>query len=430
MQLLNKIINLGIKEEDSLSEKKRIKLLNRIVLLFSAFVSIKFFQEMIVFDVTGLFITFTIMSFFLITLIFHYYKKIIQARTYFITMLIIATNLTNTVFGHNFGSEFGLFPIIIAVIIFFDSQKSRLFWILFFLACYGLSNVYLKYYEPVLVHNLSSSTFYYMFLSCAGAAFLATSFFMNENKSYEGQMIDLLEQLKMQNEGLETANKELERFAFVASHDLKTPLRNISSFLNLIQRKINKGQIEEIPEYLEFATLNAKRMYNLIEDVLEFSRFSNGTVTFQNEDFNEVIAIAISNIEELISSKNAVINCTELPKIYSNKTQMVSLFQNLITNGIKYNESEIPTIDICYEADDKQYKIFIKDNGIGIEKAYQERIFEMFYRLHNQGEYDGSGIGLSTCKKVVTTHGGDITLHSEPNQGTTFLIILPKTNQS
>lgn len=427
MNFLKRITNLGIKEEHNLSEKKRIKLLNRIVLLFSTLVTIKLIQEVLVADLTGFIVTAAITTAFLLTLVLHYFNKTVFAKVYFTAMMILAVMAVNMLFGSAVGSEFGLFPIIVAIIIFFEHQTVRILWVAFFLLCFGISMLFLWYNEPLLIHNLSPSTYYYMFIFCAGAVFLASSFFINENQNYESQMTELLNRLKTQNEGLETANKELERFAFVASHDLKTPLRNINSFLNLIQRKIKRGQTEEITEYLEFATLNAKRMYNLIEDILEFSRFTNDRdISFQNEDLNEVVGIAISNIEDMIQSKNAVINCDELPTVYSNKTQMVSLFQNIISNGIKYNESDVPTIDITCKNSDKVCTILIKDNGIGIEKEYQEKIFEMFYRLHNQGEYEGSGIGLSSCKKIVMYHDGEITLNSELNQGTTFSIILPK----
>ena len=427
--MLRKLTNIGIKEEYNLNERKRIKLLNRIVVLFSAFVSIKFFTEIIVRDLTGMMIAFSIIVSFMFTIVFHYYEKLVLARAYFITMMSLIVAATNIIFGHGFGSEFGFFPIIIAIIIFFNKQSSRLLWILFFLIFYGLSNLFLRHNEAILLANLSQSTFYYMFLSCAGAVFLAASFFMNQNKKYEEQTLELLETLKTKNEGLETANKELERFAYVASHDLKTPLRNINSFLNLIQRKIKKGQTEEISEYLEFAILNAKRMYNLIEDILEFSRFTNGEVSFQKEDLNEIIMIAINDIEEKINSKNVIINYPKFPAFYCNKTQMVSLFQNLIGNGIKYNESEIPVVDISYENDGENHIFSVMDNGIGIEEEYQEKIFDMFYRLHNQGEYEGSGIGLSTCKKIVTYHGGEIQLESEINKGSRFTITLPQSSQ-
>ena len=427
--MLNKLIYLGINENHTFSEVKRIKLLNEIVLLFSALVFLKMLHEMSALDIIGSSVTFFMFLTFISTLVFHYFKKIIFARIYFISILAIVLAVLNMLFGRGFGGEFCFFPVIITIIIFFDTLKTRLIWLGFFLFCYSISLIFLSYNEPIFIDNLSPSTFYFLFIACLAAVFWTASFFMRENNTYEIRMKELLEKLEIKNEGLEMANKELEKFAYVASHDLKTPLRNINSFLNLIQRKLNKGQTEEIPEFLEFATLNAKRMYSLIEDILEFSRFSNGEFSFVNEDLNEAVYTAISNIEEVINTKNAEVNCTHLPMIYCNKTQMTSLFQNLIENGLKYNKSTSPTINITCEDKGNMYEILIADNGIGIEKAYQDKIFEMFYRLHNQGEYEGSGIGLSTCKKIVTYHGGEIFIQSEQNKGTTFHIILPKVSQ-
>ncbi len=427
--VLEKLMNLGVGESHSLSEVKKIKLLNQIVLLFSAFVFVKLLLEIYVFDLTGSILSVVLLLAFMSTLFFHCYKKIILARVYFTSTFILALIILNILLGRDFGVEFGFFPIIIIIITFFETQFIRFIWLAFFLFCYSTSIAFLHYNEPLLIHNLSSSTYYFMFIICISVVFLSASFFLKENKKYEVQMRDLLKKIETKNEGLENANQELERFAYAASHDLKTPLRNINSFLNLIERKIKKGQIDEIPEYLEFASLNAQRMYRLIEDILEFSRFSNGEFPFINEDLNEIFSLAISNIGEVIKSKNARVNCEKLPMIYCNSTQMVSLFQNLIENGIKYNEEPIPRIDITCKDKGKMYEILIADNGIGIEKEYQDKVFEMFYRLHNQGEYDGSGIGLSSCKKIVTYHGGGIYLESELEKGTKFRIVLPKMSQ-
>ncbi len=427
--MFSKLINLGIEAHHDLADVKRIKLLNQIVLLFSAFIFFKILLEIFSNDLKGTIIATTIVSSFLVTLILHYFKKTTIARIYFTVILALAVMSVNIMFGRGFGSEFGIFPITIVIIIFFDTPRARLFWMFFFLFLYGISTVFLYYNEPLMIKNLSTPTFYFMFFACTAAVFLAASFFMEENRKYELDAKKLLTTLETKNQGLQNANKELERFAYVASHDLKTPLRNVNSFLNLIQRKIRKGQTEEISEYLEFAILNAKRMYTLIEDILEFSRFSNGEFAFKNEALNDIIDLTIDNIRDTIHSKNAVIHYTNLPTIYCNKTQMISLFQNLIENGLKYNQSNVPSINITCEDNVKGYEILISDNGIGIEKRYQDRIFEMFYRLHNQGEYEGSGIGLSSCKKIVTYHGGEIKVKSEIGKGSTFVLSLPKISQ-
>jgi signal transduction histidine kinase len=426
--MLEKLINLGIEEGYSLSEIKRIKLLNKIVLLFSTLVLIKLGFELYALDPIGSTIVSILLLTFIFTLVFNYRKKFVFARIYFITILCLALAIINTLFGRGFGGEFGFFPVIMIILIFFDNPRIQQLIILMFLTFYGISVYFLYYNAPILIHNLSDSTFYFLFISCVGAVFLSASFFIGENKKYEVEMQKLIEKVEAKNKGLETANQELERFAYAASHDLKTPLRNVNSFLNLIQLKVKQGKINEIPEYLEFASLNAQRMYRLIEDILEFSRFSNAEFVFNYEDLNHLFSLAMTNIDAHLKSKNAVVHCETLPTIYCNSTQMISLFQNLIENGIKYNQSPTPTMNITCKENPSAYDFYFSDNGIGIDKAYQEKIFEMFYRLHHQGEYEGSGIGLSSCKKIVTYHGGDISVESHLNQGTTFKITLPKVS--
>ena len=216
----------------------------------------------------------------------------------------------------------------------------------------------------------------------------------------------------------------------MASHDLKTPLRNINSFLNFIQRGIKKGEISEIEKYLEFASINAKRMHSLVEDILEFSSLNNSNLHFKNKDLNEVLKTTLSNLHGTINDQNVIIEISTLPSLFCNESQIVSLFQNLIENGIKYNKSTPPIIKISYVSLETEYEISIIDNGIGIEKEYQDKIFDMFSRLHNQGEYTGSGIGLAICRKVAIYHGGTISLLSSSENGSIFKVILPKHSQS
>lgn len=427
--MIDNLFNIGIKDEYARYEVKRIKLLNQIVVVFSFFVSLKMIQEIIVQDIIGFSLAISIIFFFSITLLLNHLGKLSAARGYFIAAISIMIGILHILFGRGFGTEFIFFPLVTTIIIFFDERKTQFAWISFTIFCYGLASLFLYYNEPILIDNLSTSAFYFMFLTCFFSVFSATSFFINENKDHQARTEELLETLQSKNEVLENANTELERFAYVASHDLKTPLRNINSFLNLIQRKLRKGKTDSIEEYLEFATLNAKRMHTLIEDILEFSRFNNGESSFENKDLNEVINMAIVNIDNVIQEKQAAIEVQNLPTIYCNEIQMISLFQNLIENGIKYNESQHPKIEILCKNEPLEYLIYIKDNGIGIEDAYQEKVFDMFYRLHTQEKYQGTGIGLSTCKKVVTYHGGHITLSSKIGEGSTFIIRIPKHSQ-
>lgn len=402
--------------------------MNQIVLLYVIGVSTKLLIELYVWDLLGLSIAASIILLFSTATVLNYFGKLVAARIYFSFIFIAVLNALILFYGRNFGSEFAFFPLGMVIILFFERNITKLLWILFIAASYISSCLYVKFNEPIFLENLSDSVYYFMFTVSFLGVFVMSYMFINENREFEIQTSELLETLKNKNKHLETANNELEKFAYVASHDLKTPLRNIHSFLTLIQRKVSQGKTSEIDEYLEFASTNAHRMHELIQDILEFSQFSSKKTSFQNKDLNQILKDALSNLQEIIKEKQVVVTKANLPTFYCNDSQMLSLFQNLIENGIKYNNSDSPKIDITCSESAKTYEIGISDNGIGIEAEYQDKIFEMFYRLHNQGEYTGSGIGLATCRKIVSHHEGTLTLESTPNKGTTFCIRLPKTN--
>lgn len=229
-------------------------------------------------------------------------------------------------------------------------------------------------------------------------------------------------QLKITIEELKSSNHDLERFAYVASHDLQEPLRTVKGYLNLIKERLGAEVAENVKEYLAFADLGVLRMEQLIQGLLEYSRIGRGASRMVDVDFEDIMTLVRYNLQEKIKDSGAQLSLEGIPEqIVGNKIQLVQLFQNLISNGIKFVAPDTtPHIQIrCTEGED-QWHFSIEDNGIGIPEAQQEEIFEVFKRAHVGKSYQGAGIGLAICKKVVERHGGSISVASKPGEGTTF----------
>jgi PAS domain S-box-containing protein len=224
---------------------------------------------------------------------------------------------------------------------------------------------------------------------------------------------------------LEISNKELEEFAYVASHDLKEPLRMITSFLNLLEKRYGNELDDDAADFINYAVDGAQRMDEMINDLLEYSRVSSKERKFEYIQSERVVEQVLKNLRSLIDENSAIITYDKLPMIYANKHQMVQLFQNLISNAIKYCDKKIPRIYISATKKDDNYLFSIEDNGIGIDQAHLKRIFTIFQRLHTRKEYEGSGIGLAISKKILQKHHGKIWAESEPGIGTTFYFTLP-----
>jgi len=231
--------------------------------------------------------------------------------------------------------------------------------------------------------------------------------------------------LKLKIEELTHSNEELEQFAYVSSHDLQEPLRMITSYLQLLQRKYQGNLDDKADRYIHFAVDGASRMQNLINDLLEYSRV--GTVNNEPEsvDCEFILNKVLSNLKMVIKENNATVSHDPLPEVIADSTQMVQLFQNLILNGIRFHGEETPKIHITAEKKASEWVFSVQDNGIGIDPQYSEKIFEIFKRFHTRDEYSGTGIGLSICKRIVEGHGGRIWVESKLGTGSTFYFTLP-----
>ena len=233
------------------------------------------------------------------------------------------------------------------------------------------------------------------------------------------------EELRRYAEELALSNEELYVFSYAASHDLQEPLRSIQNFLETLNKKYKKRLGPEMEEQISAADDGVTRMYRLITDFLMYSRVGTERAVKEEVDCNMALKDAIANLELAIKESKASIKQFTLPKIYGNFVQLTQVFQNLIANAIKYQGENTPSIDISAEKKDGMWLFAVKDNGIGIEQWFSERIFIVFQKLHDHRKYPGSGIGLALCKRVIEKHGGKIWFESEVGKGTTFLFTLP-----
>ncbi len=252
---------------------------------------------------------------------------------------------------------------------------------------------------------------------------------ISEYKRLSVQLSDLNESLQKYTVELERSNEELEQFAYVASHDLQEPLRMITSFMDQLKRKYADQLDEKAHQYIHFATDGAKRMKQIILNVLEYSRASRQTEGKEEVDMNEILSEFKQLRRKLISEKNAVIKSANLPTLHTYNSAVTQIINCLLDNAIKYTEEGInPVVEIKVVENKKEWTFSIKDNGIGIDSQFYDKIFIIFQRLHNKDQYNGTGIGLSIAKKHVEYLGGRIWLESVLGEGTVFYFTIPKNN--
>jgi PAS domain S-box-containing protein len=234
------------------------------------------------------------------------------------------------------------------------------------------------------------------------------------------------EKLKTLINSLARSNKELERFAYIASHDLQEPLRMISSYTQLLAKKYKDKLDAEANEFIYFAVDGAMRMQQLITDLLSYSRIVTKGKSFSPTQMDTVLSQAIQNLLVSIKESNAVITHAPLPTIQGDSIQLMQVFQNLISNAIKFHQGLNPIIHISVTSKPTEWLFSIQDNGIGIASEFHEKIFLIFHRLHSKKEYEGTGVGLAICKKIIERHGGKIWVESKLEEGSKFCFSLPK----
>jgi light-regulated signal transduction histidine kinase (bacteriophytochrome) len=236
-------------------------------------------------------------------------------------------------------------------------------------------------------------------------------------------------ELEQTNADLTRSNRDLEQFAYIASHDLQEPLRAVAGFTTLLQQRYQDKLDEKADSYIGFVVDGVSRMQALIHGLLEYSRVNTRGGVPEPVRADQALKEAVANLQTAIERSGATVTATPLPMVRADLAQLTHLFQNLIENGIKFRSDRPPEIEVSARHQDGTWLFWVRDNGIGLDPQYADRIFMIFQRLHTRDKYPGTGIGLAICKRIIERHGGKIWVESQPGRGATFYFTLPEKGE-
>lgn len=434
-QLWQKISYIGIDPALPYSEYKSSIFLNRICTVQLGFILTSLCINLLIRDynfVLPLALAALVLGF---TFFLHISGKyvIAKANAFIATLALVTFMLFKA--GTGSGIEFYFLSLTMLPAIIFEKKRTIYFFQAISILCLISQKIYEDIYAQEIISSLETYRIFYIVNSVFSGllAILVLAFFKNQSKKSEEEILRTKNTIEEKNIALENlnaslsrSNRDLEQFAYVASHDLKEPLRMISTFATLLARKCGDKD-EDIAEYNKYITSGVGRMQNLINDLLTYAKIGSEEREYDWIDTTKVIEDVKQHLGLVIAETDAQINYKNIPQVYGIYSQLSQLFYNLIANAIKFRrQEEIPNITInCFNKED-HWLFTVTDNGIGIKKEYCEKVFVIFQRLHNSEKFPGTGIGLSLCKRIVERHGGDIWLESEPGKGTTVFFKIQK----
>jgi signal transduction histidine kinase len=428
INIWNFFSNIGVNEQVSPKNRKRIKICNQSLTIALLAQVLLLVSNLLNSNPEGYLPGISVISLILALLYLNYRDKF-QITQLIINILLPLVLLTlGILYGKEGGVEYNFMIFIMTALFFNQKVILKFFFIIYNFSLYLYLQFYWTNYKSIFADKTAEFSQEIGFFSTAIIIVFLLFFYENENENYDQKNQKLLGSLEKNNSDLINANKELERFAYIASHDLKTPLRTIVGYTKLIEKDLNKdNSSNRLDRYFEEIKKGAIQMNDLIKSTLEYSYInSNNTDTAPAYiDLNQIV----NNIKNAyINDESIIIITDQLPTIYGEENHFFSLFQNLVENGIKYNKQSEKKINITYYDLTDNHLIKVEDNGIGIDKKYHDQIFTMFKRLHTNQQYEGTGLGLAICEKIVAKMNGKIWLESEVGVGTTFFVELVKEN--
>jgi signal transduction histidine kinase len=426
----NTLINAGVEKNATLYESKYVKFTNVVALL--TFISVLLYvPNSLLRGYYYLSLLQTLDALCVLLVLYLNHQKLHTAsRFLYLAVINVFVLINSCLIGHESKVyEFYYVCYIVPFLLFSVREyKNIIAGVVLSLACFYLYFEVYPYFSSYNLDPVTQTTIYQInmlmkFVLFGTAVFILANYnFLTEKKLAESNA-----RLVEQADELKRSNKDLEHFAYIISHDLKAPVRQITSFMKLLQDKYSAGLGKDGSELVGMSRESSLRLALLIDDMLSYSRVGRNLSEPQEVNTNEMLAMLQNEMREVLTERKAtVVAANELPILNEVHSSMVyHIFQNLISNGIKFNNNPYPQITVSCKPEGNMYRFAISDNGIGINAQHAGKLFQMFQRLHLASEYDGSGMGLAICKKVVEFYGGKIWFESEPGQGTTFIFSLP-----
>ena len=339
-------------------------------------------------------------------------------RFYFGAIIPLWLSAAILMVGGNFGQGIGSGAnIIITALLFREQPRWRTTLIIYNILTFAIPSIYIGLREPFFLVSEAAGDEVAVYLICLVWISVVFLIYERRNRSL----------LSLQERELQSRKEDLEEFVYLTSHDMKAPVRNMMGMLDLLKEMVDEGEYEELRMLVEKLELSAANLNDMIHNILEVSKFSQADPeTFERVELDQELQKALFNLQTDIQRKKARITFDELPGYPSNPGDFALVFQNLIQNALKYNESEVPDIRISFSEEVGNYRISVEDNGIGIREEDFGEIFKLFKRVHSGGDYTGTGLGLGLCKKIVEKYNGEIQVDSKVGQFTRFSILLPR----
>lgn len=417
-QLWNRLADIGLTATIEEREAIKIRVLNQMILVLMATASVLSLVTAILTGDFYLVLPHLIsISIGFVSLLFQRYQFFYLVRHFacFIFPIWVAIIIINLQDNSNGEAILYLVTALLAFIQYEGQLKYRITSLIWIITLVIGSLSHIASFAPIYLNPYG---FIVLTIGLIINISLLITFYQNDIQKTVLQKGELVKKLRLK-------NKELERFAYITSHDLKEPVKNIEGFSSLLQKVLKKDDTTENAQLASMINKSAKRMSTLIESILKFSKMEKDDLTYELVDLNTIVQEFKNSHQFLLKNRKAVIEYNDLPNINGNKIYLSLLFQNLLENAIKYNDSDIPIVKIFAYSTENNIHLVIDDNGIGINNEYKDYIFEPFRRLQNRSKYGGTGLGLSICKKIVENHSGKIWVESS-EFGSQFNVQLPE----